>query len=61
MYHESTFLDILRNIFYKGKIRVPVTKTEPEVIVKGQHEPLVTEAVFDAVQDILDGKREEAA
>lgn len=54
---ESTFLDILRNIFYKGKIRVPATKTEPEVIVKGQHEPLVTEAVFDAVQDILDGKR----
>ena len=57
MYHKSTFLDILRNIFYKGKIRVPATKTEPEVIVKGQHEPLVTEAVFDAVQDILDGKR----
>ena len=59
MYHKSTFLDILRNIFYKGKIRVPATKTEPEVIVKGQHEPLVTEAVFDAVQDIWDGKRKQ--
>ena len=34
MYHESTFLDILRNIFYKGKIRVHATKTELEVIVK---------------------------
>ena len=54
---ESTFLDILRNIFYMGKIRVPATKTEPEVIVEGLHEPLVTEAVFDTVQDILDGKR----
>ena len=54
---ESTFLDILRNIFYKGKIRVPATNTEPEVIVDGQHEPLVTEDLFDRVQDIMDGKR----
>ena len=54
---ESTFLDILRNIFYKGKIRVPATKTEPEVIVDGLHEPLVTEELFDRVQDIMDGKR----
>ena len=54
---ESTFLDILRNIFYKGKIRVPATKTEPEVIVDGLHTPLVTEELFDTVQDIMDGKR----
>ena len=54
---ESTFLDILRNTFYKGKIRVPATKTETEVIVNGLHEPLVTEAIFDTVQEIMDGKR----
>ena len=54
---ESSFLDILRNIFYKGKIRVPATNTEPEVIVDGLHEPLVTEELFDRVQDIMDGKR----
>ena len=54
---ESTFLDILRNIFYKGKIRVPATKTEPEVIVDGLHTPLVTEELFDTVQEIMDGKR----
>ena len=54
---ESTFLDILRNIFYKGKIRVPATKTEPEVIVDGLHTPLVTEELFNTVQDIMDGKR----
>ena len=54
---ESTFLDLLRNIFYKGKIRVPATKTEPEVIVDGQHTPLVTEELFDTVQEIMDGKR----
>ena len=51
---ESTFLDILRNIFYKGKIRVPATKTEPEVIVDGLHTPLVTEELFNTVQDIMD-------
>ena len=54
---ESSFLSILRNIFYKGKIRVPATKTEPEVIVDGLHEPLITEELFDRVQDIMDGKR----
>ena len=54
---ESTFLDILRNTFYKGKIRVPATKTEPEVIVDGLHKPLVTEAIFDTAQEIMDGKR----
>ena len=54
---ESTFLDMLRNIFYKGKIRVPATDTEPEVIVDGLHEPLVTEELFDRVQDIMDGRR----
>ena len=57
---ESTFLDILRNIFYKGKIRVPATAKEPEVIVDGLHEPLVTEELFDRVQDIMDGKRKKS-
>ena len=57
---ESTFLDILRNIVYKGKIRVPATSTEPEIIVNGLHEPLVTEEIFDRVQDILDGKRKKS-
>ena len=54
---ESSYLDMLRNIFYKGKIRVPATPTEPEVIVNGLHEPLITEELFDRVQEILDGKR----
>ncbi len=54
---ESTYFKILRNIFYKGKIRVPATKEEPEIIVDGQHQPLITEELFDRVQDIMDGKR----
>ena len=47
---ESTFLDILRNIFYKGKIRVPATKTEPEVIVDGLHEPLRVHLAGEVVE-----------
>ena len=53
---ESTFLDLLRNVVYKGKVRVPATKTEPEEIVEGLHEALVPEEIFDKVQDILNGK-----
>lgn len=54
---ESTFLDMLRNPFYMGKIRVPAYKDEPEELVDGQHEPLISEEVFYKVQDVLDGKK----
>lgn len=53
----SSFFEILRNIFYKGKIRVPATKTDPEIIVDGIHESLVTEELFNRVQEVIDGKR----
>ena len=48
---------MLRNIFYVGKIRIPASKNQPEMIVNGQHTPLIDEATFYAVQDVLDGKR----
>ncbi|MBD5303229.1 MAG: recombinase family protein [Bacteroides sp.] len=54
---ESTFLDMLRNPFYMGKIRVPAYKDEPEELVEGQHEALISEEVFYKVQDVLDGKK----
>ena len=57
MIAESTFLGILRNPFYMGKIRVPAYKDEPEMLVQGQHEPLITEDVFNKVQDVLDSKK----
>lgn len=43
----------LRNPFYMGLIRVG-SMTEMFV---GQHTPLVSKALYDSVQDILDGKR----
>ena len=54
---ESTFLDLLRNPFYMGKVRVPMYKDKPEHLVDGIHEPLITEEIFYRVQEILDGKK----
>ena len=54
---KSHFSRILRNVAYIGKVKVPPFKDEPEMIVDGQHEALVSESVFYAVQDMLDGKR----
>ena len=54
---RGTFFKILHNRFYKGEIRVPAYKGEPEQIVKGLHEPIIDAETFDKVQDILNGKR----
>jgi len=54
---ESSFLEMLRNVFYIGKILVPAYKDEKEQIVPGIHEPLISEETFYQVQEVLDGKR----
>ncbi|MCM1076489.1 MAG: recombinase family protein [Bacteroides sp.] len=53
---ESSFFDMLRNPFYMGKIRIPAYKDEPEEIIEGQHEGLISEEVFYKVQDVLDDR-----
>ena len=53
---ESSFLAMLRNPFYMGKIRIPAWKNEAEQIVNGEHDALVSEETFYRVQEILDGK-----
>lgn len=47
---KQTLSRVLRNPIYCGWI------VSGENRVKGQHEPLVSQALFDAVQDALDGK-----
>ena len=54
---ESTFFNMMRNPFYMGKIRIPAYKDEPEEMVQGVHEALVSEDVFFRVQTILDRRR----
>ena len=54
---KSQFYYMLRNKFYIGIIRVPAFRDYDETEVRGRHEPLIDEATFFTVQDILDGKR----
>lgn len=56
-YTRSNFFTLIRNPVYCGYIQVPAFKDEPEVLVKGQHEPLITEEVFYRVKDFLDGRK----
>lgn len=57
---ETSFFNMLRNVFYIGKVRVPAYKGEPEQIVNGEHEGIIEEATFYKVQEILDGKRKKS-
>jgi site-specific DNA recombinase len=57
MCSKSNFYTLLRNPTYCGKIVVPEYRDEPRQLVKGQHEPIISEALFYNVQDVLDGKK----
>jgi site-specific DNA recombinase len=54
--NRSYFWKILRNVAYMGKILVPAYRNEEAYLVQGQHEPLISEALFYKVQDILEGR-----
>jgi site-specific DNA recombinase len=54
---KQSFLNMLRNVVYVGKILVKEYKKEAEVIVKGLHEPMVSDGLFQDVQDVLEGKK----
>jgi site-specific DNA recombinase len=48
---------LVRNPVYCGKITIPAYKEEPLMIVQGTHEPIISEALFYNVQDVLDGRK----
>jgi site-specific DNA recombinase len=54
---KNNFWVAIRNPVYCGKIFVPKYKEEGSRFVQGQHEPLISEALFYEAQDTLDGKR----
>jgi len=45
----KNFHSLVRNRIYCGKIRVREIYEEEEHIIKGLHEPLITEKLFDKV------------
>lgn len=54
---KSSFIEMLKNIVYAGKIEVPEYKKEPAMLVDGLHRPLTDIATFTKVQEIFSGKR----
>ncbi len=54
---KSNFYTLLKNPVYCGKIIVPEYRDEARQIVQGQHEPIVSEALFYEVQDVLNGRK----
>jgi site-specific DNA recombinase len=54
---KNNFWNALRLPVYHGKIFVSAYKTEEATLVTGQHPPLISEALFNQVQDVLDGKK----
>lgn len=51
------FWTLIRNPVYCGKIFVPAYKDEDALYVDGIHEPLISEELFNNVQDILNGRK----
>jgi site-specific DNA recombinase len=57
MISKSNFYREIRNPVYCGKIVVKQYKDEDEQWVDGQHEPIISEALFYEVQDVLCGRK----
>ncbi len=54
---KNNFWVAVRNPVYCGKIFIPAFKDEPARLVQGVHQPIISEALFYDVQDILDGRK----
>lgn len=53
---RTSYMQMLHNILYIGKIRVPALGEEPEQVIDGEHEPIVDEETFYRVQDLIEGR-----
>ena len=51
------FYTLVRNMVHCGKVEISAYKEENDHYVKGIHQPIVTEALFDVVQNILNGRK----
>ena len=54
---KSLFWTAIRNPVYCGKILLTKHKDEDSRLIKGQHKPLISEALYYQVQDVLDGRK----
>jgi hypothetical protein len=49
---KQSFLNMLQNIFYTGKILIKAFKDEPETLTDGLHDAIITKEIFQLVQFI---------
>lgn len=54
---KNQFPNIIRNVAYTGKVVVMPFKDQPKKIVDGLHPALVSEELFSAANDVLDGRK----
>ncbi|MEO6523516.1 MAG: recombinase family protein [Mucilaginibacter sp.] len=54
---KNNFLRLVRNPIYCGRIPIPQYKDEEAFTVQALHEPIISEALFYEVQDMLDGNK----
>lgn len=54
---RNRFNLIMKSPVYCGRIVIPAFKNEDEQIVKGSHEPIISEELYDNVQTVLFGTR----
>ena len=54
---RKNFWQVIRNPVYCGKIFISKYKDEEAHLVQGQHEPLISENLFNEVLDVLDGRK----
>jgi site-specific DNA recombinase len=54
---KGLFWFAIRNPVYCGKLFIPKYKDDESKFVKAQHEPIVSEALYYQVQDVLDGRK----
>lgn len=53
---KNAFWQLIRNPIYYGKIFLPKFKDEESCFIEGQHQPIISEKLFETVQEILDGR-----
>jgi site-specific DNA recombinase len=54
---KSNIWYMFRNPIYCGKVFIPAYKNEEATTVEGLHQPIISEILFNNVQDVLSGKK----
>src|SRR5690606_39238908 len=54
---KSAFNELFHNPLYCGKVLIKAHKNEPEQLISGQHEAIVSEEIFAQVQALASPKR----